>query len=267
MLWSRRRFAQWLTLWGLSLPVRAAAPQSALIDAYTLNQAGQRYRVIPLDLQQVQLKLFWQNAQGMRYGRLSRLKADLAAQGQSLLIGMNAGMYHANREPVGLYIERGLVRFALNTAQGAGNFFLQPNGVFAVNDQQQAAIYTTSAWATIQPHNIQYATQSGPMLLTDGVINPIFQPQSSSRKIRNGVGVLSPTRVVLIISETPVNFYEFAQVFAGLGCTQALYLDGTISSLYEAAHNRLIQRDELGVLIGVVQSSSTNKQASASPLP
>lgn len=250
-LWSRRRFAQWLTLFGLSLPVRAAAPQSALIHAYMLNPAGQIYRVIPLDLQQVQLQLFWQNERGVRYGRLPRLKAELAAQGQALLIGMNAGMYHANREPVGLYIERGFERFALNTAQGAGNFFMQPNGVFALDDQQQAAIYTTAAWAAAAPTDIQYATQSGPMLLIDGVINPNFDPQSRSRKIRNGVGVISPTHMVLIISETPVNFFEFAQVFAGLDCTQALYLDGSISSVYEATHQRLIERDELGVLIGV----------------
>lgn len=252
MLWTRRRFAQWLTLFGLNLPVKAATPQSALIDAYRFNQAGQTYRVIPLDLQHVQIKLFWQNEQGQRYGRLQRLNAELAAQGQQLLIGMNAGMYHANREPVGLFVERGLERFVLNTAQGAGNFFLQPNGVFALDAQQHAAIYTTAQWAVAAPQDVHYATQSGPMLLIDGVINPIFDPQSRSRKIRNGVGVISPTQVVLIISDTPVSFYDFAQIFAGLGCTQALYLDGSISSVYEAAHQRLIERDELGVLIGVL---------------
>lgn len=250
--WSRRRFAQLLGVLGLSVSWSGTTVARSPIHAYTLTQAEQRYRVILLNLEQVQLQLFWQNQHGQRYGRLQRLKQDLAAQGQKLLIGMNAGMYHPNREPVGLYIERGLTRFALNTAQGAGNFFLQPNGVFALDDQQHAAIYTTAQWAAAAPQDIHYATQSGPMLLIDQVINPIFDPQSRSRKIRNGVGVISPTQVLLIISETPVNFYEFAQVFVDLGCTQALYLDGTVSSLYEAAHQRSIERDELGVLIGVL---------------
>jgi uncharacterized protein YigE (DUF2233 family) len=124
--------------------------------------------------------------------------------------------------------------------------------VFSIDQQQHAAIHDTADWVAMTPTNIQYATQSGPILLINGVVNPLFQPQSDSRKIRNGVGVINPNQVVLIMSETPVNFFEFAQIFARLSCRQALYLDGSISSLYEAANHQIIERDTLGVLIGVL---------------
>ncbi len=36
---------------------------------------------------------------------------------------------------------------------------------------------------------IQFAVQSGPMLMENGVINPRIHPNVASSKIRNGVGI------------------------------------------------------------------------------
>ncbi len=36
---------------------------------------------------------------------------------------------------------------------------------------------------------IQFAVQSGPLLMENGVINPRIHPNVASRKIRNGVGI------------------------------------------------------------------------------
>jgi uncharacterized protein YigE (DUF2233 family) len=46
---------------------------------------------------------------------------------------MNAGMYHEDFSPVGLYVEDGKEIAPLNTADAPGNFFMKPNGVFFVD--------------------------------------------------------------------------------------------------------------------------------------
>jgi hypothetical protein len=76
-----------------------------------------------------------------------------------------------------------------------------------------------------------FATQSGPMLVIDRAIHPAFIVGSSDRKPRNGVGVSSGTRVHFVISRGWVNFHEFARFFRdGLGCKNALFLDGGMAS-------------------------------------
>jgi uncharacterized protein YigE (DUF2233 family) len=75
--------------------------------------------------------------------------------------------------------------------------------------------------------DVKFATQSGPMLVIDGAIHPAFIVDSNDRKPRNGVGVSSQTEVHFVITKGWVNFYEFARfVRDGLGCRNALYLDG-----------------------------------------
>jgi uncharacterized protein YigE (DUF2233 family) len=51
--------------------------------------------------------------------------------------------------------------------------------------------------------------------------------------VRNGVGVVSSERVVLVISREPVSLHGFATFFRDkLGCRDALYLDGAISGMW-----------------------------------
>jgi uncharacterized protein YigE (DUF2233 family) len=77
------------------------------------------------------------------------------------------------------------------------------------------------------------ATQSGPMLVIDGQVNPAFDETSDSLKWRSGVCAKTPHAVVFAVSESPVSFHAFARVFRDdLGCRDALYLDGTLSRIY-----------------------------------
>ena len=58
---------------------------------------------------------------------------------------------------------------------------------------------------------LNFATQSGPMLVKNNVINSQFIFNSSNFNIRNGVGISTKWKrklVVLVISDTKVNFYE-----------------------------------------------------------
>jgi uncharacterized protein YigE (DUF2233 family) len=159
-------------------------------------------------------------------------------------------MYEADASPVGLLVVDGVQKSALNLGSGAGNFFLKPNGVFLI-DAAGPRVVESSAYA-VGARGVRLATQSGPLLLTDGRVNPAFRPGSTSRLIRNGVCAKGRT-AYFAISNVPVNFHEFALFFRDvLQCRDALYLDGVVSSLHSAALGRSDDLTELGPMLAVV---------------
>jgi uncharacterized protein YigE (DUF2233 family) len=218
-----------LTLIGCARRARALESEERDFD-------GQRFHLVSLDLTRHPLALHWRNPDtGEPYGSIENLQAWGKAHGRHLLFAANAGIYDRKNAPLGLHVESGRTLVPLNLAHGdpaAGNFSLRPNGVFAVYPDGHAAVRTSEAFKA-DGKAAALATQSGPMLLIDGRINPQFVDDSSSMKWRSGVCARTPTRVVFAVSETPVNFHTFARLFRDeIGCRDALYLDGTISQFY-----------------------------------
>jgi uncharacterized protein YigE (DUF2233 family) len=77
------------------------------------------------------------------------------------------------------------------------------------------------------------------MLLINGAMHPSIQDDGPSRLVRNGVGVRGPHKAFFAISEDPVSFGKFARLFRdALDCTDALYFDGSVSSLWVPSQNR-----------------------------
>ena len=204
------------------------------------------YRV---DTHRNYLRLYYRDAQGRRYGSLGSLRAGLATRGQCLDFAMNGGMFAPGYAPQGLLIENGKTRAALDTATGAGNFYLKPNGIFYLNTDRSAHIVPTAAFRS--DGRVAYATQSGPMLLVDGQIHPDFRPGSANVQVRNGVGLLPDGHVLLAMSKGKVSFYDFADYFRRAGCRQALYLDGFVSRTYAPAAGWTQLDGNFGVIIGV----------------
>ena len=97
--------------------------------------------------------------------------------------------------PLGLYIEKGRQLIPLNRASGGGNFFIRPGGVFYLRGQN-AGIVSIDKFKPSPA--IQYAVQSGPMLIENGKINWRLKPSASSRKLRNGVGINGDGKVVFL---------------------------------------------------------------------
>lgn len=226
----------------LALAVLFASLSSAAADP--------RYTVVKVDLRTEKLELFLNDEAGVAFKRFDRLDAWLKAQHRQLGFAMNAGMYHADFSPVGLLVRDGREEVPLNLDSGTGNFFLKPNGVFFVSDAGPRVVESSEYPALAK--GVRLATQSGPLLLRHGVLHPALIPKSDSRKIRNGVGVSGHT-AVFVISETPVNFYEFARYFRDvLHCRDALYLDGTVSALHSPALHRSDFVRELGPILAVV---------------
>ena len=143
----------------------------------------------------------------------------------------NAGMFHSNHHPVGLYIQDDSTYVRLDTNSGKGNFYMKPNGVFGVG--ADGPWIGTSETYLAQSPQLHLATQSGPMLVINDSIHPRFNPQSPNKNTRSGVGVDDQNRVVFAIAYKDITFYELATVFRdSLNCSNALYLDGAISKMY-----------------------------------
>jgi uncharacterized protein YigE (DUF2233 family) len=215
---------------------------------------GATVTVCRVDLGHEQMQLFWRDAAGQPYQRFAALRDALAGNGRTLEFAINGGMYKPDFSPVGLFVSDGRELSPLNRHRGPGNFSQQPNGVFLV-DGRGARVLTTEEYAQEKPQP-RLATQSGPMLVHQGAIttSPVMAPDSQSRRIRNGVCAPSPTEAVFVITASAVTFYEFAGYFLDrLHCAEALYLDGSISSLYAPQLGRADHWFNVGPIIGVVR--------------
>lgn len=225
----------------------------ALADCAPREFDGAEFTACVFDLDTAELRLFLRDADGALLGSFDRVAAHLPAD-RRLAAAMNAGMYHEDRAPVGLYIEDGREVQGLVTGDGPGNFGLLPNGVLCARPGGTAAVIETRAYAIRDP-DCRHATQSGPLLVIDGALHPRFLADGTSRNIRNGVGVRDAGRqLVLAIADEPVNFHHFARLFRdGLDVDDALYLDGRVSRLYAPGigrHDRGFT--PLGPVLGIV---------------
>ena len=237
-------FAGLLAIVANSQAVRAASP------CVPLSYRSVSYIVCTVDLRAYLVRLFWKDSQQQPYGGFDRLPRRVADD--PIVFAMNAGMYEEDLSPVGLYIEDGKTLKSANRRAGSGNFYLEPNGILYIQGEQ-AGIVTTDHFVSERPR-VEFATQSGPLLVINGRTNPRIKPGSTSQKIRNGVGIRDPHTLVFAISEQPVSFWDFAQFFrVGLQSRSALFLDGSISSLYAPALHRSDTLYQMGPIVAAYE--------------
>ena len=156
-------------------------------------------------------------------------------------------MYLKDRSPQGLFIQNGIVQKAIDTIQkGYGNFYMQPNGVFYITDDNKGYVTVTSKFSD---EGVKFATQSGPMLVIDGKIHAIFREGSKNLNIRNGVGVLPNGKLLFGMSKQKINLFDFASYFRKQGCKNALYLDGFVSKTYLPSKKWISVDGNFGVII------------------
>jgi uncharacterized protein YigE (DUF2233 family) len=228
------------------ISLNAAAHAGCSAQAYN----GHSYTVCSFDVKTEHVELFNLDQNDIPLGNFDRLSQKLKADGKTLTFAMNAGMYDQNLRPVGLYVENGAEAKRLNRKNGGGNFHLKPNGVFYIVGNKTGVMETEAfAKSGINP---DFATQSGPMLVINNKIHPRLSPTGTSFKIRNGVGVMDDHTAMFAISNDPVQFYEFASLFKDqLGCKNALFLDGSISSLYSSEVSGVGGYLPMGPMVGV----------------
>lgn len=205
----------------------------------------------------VNISFYWKS-NGENIKNISKLKTVLENQNNNLIFATNGGMFDKKLNPIGLFVENGQLIKPLNTKvfkpeenTDIPNFYRQPNGVFYITNEEKAGICKTTTYPNVL--NVKFATQSGPMLVVDGEINKIFDPNSRNFNIRNGVGILPNNELIFAISINKVSFYDFARYFKEQGCSNALFLDGYISKAYMPELGIEQIDGELGVLIGITE--------------
>ncbi len=154
------------------------------------------------------LQFYWRNDTGKIIRSIENLKVYVESKNMKLRFATNGGMYDKQRNPLGLFIQNERLFKPLDTADGNGNFYMKPNGVFYITNDKKATVCKTEDF--VSSRNIKYATQSGPMLVIDGQIHPQFRQGSQNVNIRNGVGILPDGKVLFAMSKKEINFYDFA---------------------------------------------------------
>ncbi len=241
----------WKTI-SLFAAVLLAGPALAACDQGTFE--GTPYTACTVDPATETLRLWHTAPDGKIFGTFERIEATLAQDGTKIGFAMNGGMYHDDRRPVGLYVENGVETAPLVTRDGPGNFGLLPNGVFCLR-ADGAQVTETLTFDREQPQ-CTFASQSGPMLVIEGTLHPRFLENSTSRFIRNGVGVRADGTVIFAISDRPVTFHQFARLFRDdLGTPNALYIDGSVSRLYAPDISRHDIGFPLGPIVGTVRKA------------
>tara|TARA_B100000678_G_scaffold254401_1_gene231506 strand:- start:167 stop:1042 length:876 start_codon:yes stop_codon:yes gene_type:complete len=185
------------------------------------------------------------------YRSLAKFSDSRAKDATPVVFAMNAGMYDGEGKPIGYYVENGERLQELNLNDGSGNFHMKPNGVFYGTGGTWRIRTSEDFYHTVGDRP-DFGTQSGPMLLIEGKVHPQISEDGPSKRIRNGVGVDRDGKAHFVITASPVSFGQFARYFRDVAKTpNALYLDGTVSSLWDPARGRMDTRADLGPLVVV----------------
>lgn len=196
-------------------------------------------------------------ADGENYRSLSVFAG--ARDAETIAFAMNAGMFDDEGDPIGYYVEDSERLKTLNTQDGEGNFHLDPNGVF-FGSGETWEIRTTEDFLANVSDRPEFGTQSGPMLLIDGKLHPEISTDGESRLVRNGVGIDGQGRAHFVISNAPISFGKLARFYRDeLSVSDALYLDGNVSALWNPATGRLDTGAAIGPLIVVEKKASAEE--------
>lgn len=141
---------------------------------------------------------------------------------------VNAGIVDSSCTLLGLFINNSRKITDINRQNGSGNFYLKPNGFFAVTETGNAEIKSSDNYNPGDSYSM--AIQSGPMLINNSIINSQFSKNSKNLNFRLGVGVYSENSknyVVFALSQNKVTFYDFALLFLErFKCKNALNIEG-----------------------------------------
>lgn len=216
-------------------------------EVFNVNYKNSKFQVVVVNSKYNTLKIISNgsgNMQGLEYHYKQNPNAKVL---------MNAGMFEADGSAVGLLISNNKLIKNINLKTNLpGNFYSMKNAIFYVDVNGKYYLNPTTVFNEKFKHKYQsilFATQSGPVLNIEGKINKEFNKNSVNKLIRNGIGIVSNKKnniAIFVISKTPTTFYELASLFKYLGCDNAMYLDGTISSLFYKNNSNKKDKPQIG---------------------
>ena len=209
------------------------------------------------------LRLFLRDKDGRIHGSLAAVDSAVASTGHKVVFAMNAGMYEPDRTPTGLFVQEGHQVQALNVQarpqdRDTPNFYLSPNGVFAIGSAGPL-IVSTRAFAESPPRHVRLATQSGPLLLAGGaIVARAVSTGSDAQALRNRRnGICVNGKAVVLVEVDAMTLHQFAVYLRDVvGCRDALYMDGAVSSVHDARTGRsdpIAAGNPLGPIIAYIE--------------
>ena len=227
-----------LWLWGMTaiLLTGCSAIKQSLQNQPCVLNASQPYDTVHVNPALHNISLHWRNpASNEPFKNTQNVVDWLERAGHSVIAVTNAGIFEPGLVPTGLYVEKSQELRPLNLEDGYGNFYLKPNGVFFIQNNR-FGILESVRFGTAKPE-VDYALQSGPLLLQNNKIHSAFTPGSKNCRLRSGIGITENGQAIIAVTNGAVNFFDFATWFRDTaGATDALYLDGAISMLHTREH-------------------------------
>ena len=174
------------------------------------------------------IRMYWKDSSGVPFMTFERLRKE---HPEAKFI-INAGHFTHDFKPDGLYIENGKklspVKEILNPKI---NLETLPMGVFYLSPQ---GAFIKPLRGKFNQKGVTFATQSSPMLVINGRVNPAL-PRGRHR-LRSGVGILPDGKVYFALLDMELRL--FARHFLDKGCTQALCLNGEVSDSWTDGQSR-----------------------------
>ena len=194
---------------------------------------GQKFRTFQMKIDSSSIKKISFNRNSNQFTLENLINKELPASSKFLLT--NACINDSTGNPLGLFVSNKLQLNKLNLDTGKGNFFLKPNGILLIT-KDNVNIIESSTYSKLS--NIINATQSGPILILNDTIHKLFNPKSSNKNLRSGVGISTignQKSLVFVVSEDPINFYDFATFFKDVfNCKDALCLESANTIFYDS---------------------------------
>lgn len=229
-------------------PTPTTRPQS---DCRTLTFEGSVFTDCVANPQDHRITTTLNGKSGQPMRSLTALTAERPADAPKVAFAINGGMFDDDGQPIGYYVQSGKRIADLNRADGPGNFHLLPNGVFFGSGSEWQVRTADNYYAKISDRP-DFGTQSGPMLVIEGKLHPEITENGPSRKVRNAVGIDERGLAHFVISTEAVSFGRIARLFRDeLRTPNALFLDGSVSALWDPATGRLDSGAALGPMIVV----------------
>lgn len=195
---------------------------------------------------------------GDPFRSFANLASSRGADAPAVAFAVNGGMFDGAGRPIGYYVEGGERLKELSRTDGPGNFHMKPNGVFFGTNGKWQVRTADDFYANVGDRPA-FGTQSGPMLVIGGKLHPEISEDGASTRVRNGVGIDRQGRAHFVNSESALSFGRLARYFRDeLKTPNALYLDGTVSALWDPASERMDQGYPLGPLIVVEEKGRTD---------
>jgi len=224
--------------------------------AYRVKYKLYNFDCYEVDLSKSKISFYLKDEQGKEISSLNNLNKLITRKNEFLVFATNGGMYTKDQNPQGLFIQNRKTIVKIDKRIGLyGNFYLQPNGVFYIDTCNFAGIISTANFTEELNKSLDFATQSGPLLVYENKYNSNFKEGSDNVNIRSGVGINENGKLVFVISNERINFYDFASLFKEkLKCPNALYLDGAISETFLPEIGRFQLGGNFGPMIAITKN-------------